>query len=705
MPAPLEIAPLEIVKPLEIVEISPPVPDSDLTVWLADLTYTQQSISSEIMPQAIGMLATYASTRLNLANPVRIFKYPERLAEALRCETPPDIIGFSSYVWNSRLSLAFAKRIKEKYPWVTVVFGGPNYPLVPGEQEPFLRSRLAPWVDFYVDREGERAFAELLIGLTASGGETEPVHGTVPGVHSLDASGQAHLLPPGPRLASLLEVPSPYVTGLMDEFFDGALIPTIQTNRGCPFSCSFCVEGTKYYSKVAKKNSDRVRDELLYIGERMVPLIERGDSRNELLITDSNFGMFPEDLAICDAIVECQDTFGWPRYVDLTTGKNKRDRVLEAITRTRGTMTLSGSVQSLSLEVLAEVRRKNIDTKQLMEVALAASEQNTGTYSEVILGLPKDSKAAHFDTLSQLIAAGFDRLNMFQLTLLPGSDLWTGDQREQHSMETRFRIVPRSFGQYEVLGENLAAAEVDEVCVGLSTLPFPDYQDCREMNLFVSAAYNDATFGLLVKLLRAYGCDVFRWLELMYERRPGADLRAVLARFREETGGQLWASREEAAAHAEENIDDYITGRFGSNLLYTYRARMLTLAFRDLSRAATDAARATMEEQGALTPVIDEFIAEAGEYHWFLLADVLSSRADTPLRQDARFDLDAFAADPGPVERFALTAPGKRTFTLSPKQVELIGTYLAQFGDAAWGIGRMLTKVRFQDLVRTANLD
>ena len=81
-------------------------------IWLIDPTYTQQQISSESMPSAIGGIATFTEKNLNLNEPIRIFKYPENFSKELEHEIP-DIIGFSNYKWNSKLSLSLAKRMKE----------------------------------------------------------------------------------------------------------------------------------------------------------------------------------------------------------------------------------------------------------------------------------------------------------------------------------------------------------------------------------------------------------------------------------------------------------------------------------------------------------------------------------------------------------------------------------------------------------------
>ena len=50
-----------------------------MKVWLADLTYTQQTIASDFVPAAIGMISEYLESKIPSIPKTRLFKFPEYL--------------------------------------------------------------------------------------------------------------------------------------------------------------------------------------------------------------------------------------------------------------------------------------------------------------------------------------------------------------------------------------------------------------------------------------------------------------------------------------------------------------------------------------------------------------------------------------------------------------------------------------------------
>ena len=101
------------------------------------------------------------------------------------------------------------------------------------------------------------------------------------------------------RRRDLDEIPSPYLTGYMDKFFDGKLSPMMETNRGCPFSCTFCHEGNQLISKVNYFSIDRVKAELDYIAAAVqrAPILI-----SNLMFADPNFAMYERDYEIVEHI-------------------------------------------------------------------------------------------------------------------------------------------------------------------------------------------------------------------------------------------------------------------------------------------------------------------------------------------------------------------------------------------------------------------
>ena len=73
-----------------------------------------------------------------------------------------------------------------------------------------------------------------------------------------------------------------------------------------------------------------------------------------------------KDLDTCKVIAEEQDKTGYPKYINVATGKNKKERVLEAAKIVKGAMKLAGSVQSLDGEVQENIKRKIYLQKKLL---------------------------------------------------------------------------------------------------------------------------------------------------------------------------------------------------------------------------------------------------------------------------------------------------------------------------------------------------
>ena len=164
--------------------------------------------------------------------------------------------------------------VRSQNPNAITVWGGPNFPQDLESQQSFMKSCSS--VDFYVPIEGEIGFSNIIeevLNISELNYKKEilfkkPIDGCI----SRNPDGSLQFSIPEIRTKKLDEIPSPYLTGLMDKFFDGKLTPMIQTNRGCPFTCTFCVDGADTVNRVNQFGLGRVSSELNYIGEHVTSL-------------------------------------------------------------------------------------------------------------------------------------------------------------------------------------------------------------------------------------------------------------------------------------------------------------------------------------------------------------------------------------------------------------------------------------------------
>lgn len=539
-----------------------------MLIYLADLSHTGVSVATEAFPLNIGVVGAYAKQQFGDAIELRLFKYPDALLAALKAN-PPDLLGCSNYVWNSNLAEWMLGRAKQLRPDVVTVQGGTNYPFKAELQADFLRTH--PNTDFYVFYEGELAFVELVKRYLETGSAAGMKEAPIAGMHFLASDGTLVAGPSIPRLKSLDTVPSPYVTGLLDSFFDGRLTPMIETTRGCPFSCNFCNAGEPYYTKISAFSIEYIRAELEYIAPRIAAA-----GVPNLWIADNNFGMFPRDADICRVIRDLQERYKWPLGILATTGKNNKQRIIDTTEILGKSLSVSVSPQSMTHEVLVNIKRDNIKLETYGQVNQALHEQGRSSNAEIIFPLPGETIDSFLDGIRQLTDAGTGRIGSFTLMLLHGTDYKDPEYRRRWGYETRWRLIPQDFGEYE--GERIF--DVEEVAVASSTATFSDYMEVRAFSFITEVLYNDAIFAEILRYLRERGFRPFDLLQAVWERRARlpANVASVLDSFLAATRDELWNSEAELRAFysTRENYGRLVRGELGGNLIFRHKAWLLT---------------------------------------------------------------------------------------------------------------------------------
>lgn len=334
----------------------------------------------------------------------------------------PAVCGFSCYLWNRNYCLTVAERIKSVWPDCLIIFGGPE---VNGKMSQYQ------FIDCIVTGEGEENFVDILRNI---------IQGKEP---SLFFAKQ--------RLENL-EIPSPYLTGIFDNIISSnpelMWAMTLETNRGCPYACTFCDWGSLTYSKVKKFNLSKIKSELEWIRDKPI---------SYLYLADANFGIFKErDVEIAKLMKENTDNTS----VDLISVQNAKQstEIGFIIGQILGDKYAGVSVamQSLNEETLESIKRKNLSTNNTKELLELSARYQIPTYTEMILALPKETKETWCQGLTDLLDTGqHNSLEMWFSQLLENSELAQPDSR-------------RKYGINSVMAKNYISIKSDYDCSDIS---------------------------------------------------------------------------------------------------------------------------------------------------------------------------------------------------------------------------------------------
>ena len=479
------------------------------------------------LPLAAGCLVASARVDPELAASAELSIALERqpIADAVAAYGQPDVLGFSLYPWNAAYSLAVANAARAVHPDALIVAGGPAVPRRPERARKLLDDN--PALDLLVFSEGELAFRELLRA-HLRGLPFDDIGGIA--IARAGAGSDHRFTAPPQRVHDFATTASPFLDGTFDELmardrgrFTMALC---ETNRGCPFSCTFCDWSlTKH---VVEFPLERVYAELDWVAEHGFRLV---------MLADANFGIRPRDTAIARYVATLRERTGSPTSFYYYLTKNDHARNLETIEILQkaniGTW-VGLAVQDFDDHVLESVKRDNIQSGESMKLRDICGERQISTFNELILGLPGQT----YDSFSRTVAQAMPGLPrhdfvLYLCRMIDNTELGDPESRERFAIETRHCLWKTSTPDWDPIVD-----EYQEVVVATRDLPLPEWQRTYRFSFFAAALYNLRLLRIVLHHVSELGADLRGYLAHLADRtadaRPGsvyAELGAVIDRY------------------------------------------------------------------------------------------------------------------------------------------------------------------------------
>ncbi len=262
----------------------------------------------------------------------------------------------------------------------------------------------------------------------------------IDGISYIDRDGNYIRRANGPRMRDLAEVPSPFLNGLFDDLIARQSARTWmamwETNRGCPFQCTFCDWGSATAGKVNKFDLDRLFAEIDWFFEKQ--------DRVHFLLR-RQFRHPSARRRHCPPVAEVKRATGYPLSLSVQNTKNATERAYE----TQKVLSDAGlgkgvalSMQSVDTHTLESIKRENISLETYLELQRRFTRDGIETYSDLILGLPGETYESFVTGVDILITTGqHNQIRFGNLSILPNAEMATRSYMAKYGLT---RCAPKS---------------------------------------------------------------------------------------------------------------------------------------------------------------------------------------------------------------------------------------------------------------------
>ena len=420
------------------------------------------------LPLVSGKLRAYAETSSEVARHYDFQPFLFRIepvANIINEYDNPGVVAFSCMMWNEQLCLAVAREIKAKWPECLIIFGGTQ---VPHAGKTFLDTY--DFVDVCVINEGEEPFKKILeahmVGNTFEGIPNtfwrHPNTGKL--IHNTESF----------EFAKDLDIyPSPYLNGYYNDLvkdhpeiqFQGI----IETNRGCPFLCTFCYWGKGGLSRKYRYfGIERTRQEFEWLGQFKIDFIYNADS---------NFGMHRRDEELADIFVDTKKRHGFPEKIINLYGKNTDDRIFNIVKKLYAADMHKGiglSRQSMDPAALEATKRANIKLEIYDALQRKFEQEGIPTFCELLLGLPGETYDSFVKGVDVLLETSPNsQLMLIMAEVYPNTEMGEPEYQKKHGMDVKRNVA---YGNHSFYQDDNQVVEYIDYIVGTRTMPNADWR-------------------------------------------------------------------------------------------------------------------------------------------------------------------------------------------------------------------------------------
>ena len=439
------------------------------------------------MPYSIALLVSYIKTKEQFSQfkfeKTFVFRNEEKIEGYVEKCRDSDILLCSCYVWNWEITTLLAKKVKAINPKCLIVFGGPQAPKM--ELEDFFEKY--PFVDIVVHGEGEIIFENILSEYL-----TERNYLKIKGISTKDFTTE-----PQERIKDFDSMPSPYLTNTVFDLVDIVdgyqWIATWETNRGCPYQCTFCDWGSATATTMRKWSEERLYKEIEWFGDNKIPYID---------VCDANFGIYRDrDLQIAIKLGEEKLKKGFPETIQANWAKISSEKIIPLAKELLSTGLLKAvtlSLQSLDKNTLDIIKRANLKFSTFSNLTTSFRNENIPTYTEIIMGLPGETLVSFKKGLETILSdEDIGDLEIYNCGLLPNAPMNYPEYREKNKIKS----IRSPISLLHTRKDEISIQEYERILIGTFSYNLNELKEMYTYSWMVQSFHN---FGILELVSKFY---------------------------------------------------------------------------------------------------------------------------------------------------------------------------------------------------------